>query len=149
MKDTFVDLFKTDDDLAKNGVEVPVGFNSKGKEVILIVAEAGNPKHEAVQRRYAKQLESTRRNPERHRAVLCKIVAESVLLDWKGILDEDGNERECTLESRVEALITYKKLFYAVMEAAADEGNFKAEEAVEDETPEEVEKDTKGNSKKS
>lgn len=143
MQDTFIDLFKTDDNLAENGVKVPVGYNSKGKEVIFTVAEAGNPKHEAVQRRYAKALESTRRNPDRHRAVLCKVVAESILLDWEGVLDEDGNERECTLENRIEALITYKKLFYAVMDAAADEGNFKLQP--DELSPEEVEEDTRGN----
>jgi hypothetical protein len=143
MQDTFIDLFKTDDDLAKNGVKIEVGYNSQNKPVILTVAEAGNPKHEAVQRRYAKALENTRRNPDRHRAVLCKVVAESILLDWDGVLDEDGNERECTLENRIEALITYKKLFYAVMDAAADEGNFKLQP--DELSPEEVEEDTKGN----
>jgi hypothetical protein len=143
MQDTFTDLFKTDDNLAENGVKVPVGFNSKGDEVIFTVAEAGNPKHEAVQRRYAKQLESTRRNPERHRAVLCKIVAESILLNWEGVLNENGKELKCTLENRVAALITYKKLFYAVMDAAADEGNFKLQP--DELSPEEVEEDTKGN----
>jgi hypothetical protein len=143
MQDTFIELFKTDDDLAEKGVWIPMGYNSKNKEVSMLIAEAGNPKHEAVQRRYAKQLESTRRNPERHRIVLCKIIAESILLDWKGILTKNGKERECTIENRIEALITYKKLFYAVMDAAADEGNFKLQP--DELSPEEVEEDTKGN----
>ena len=143
MQDTFTELFKTDDNLAENGIWVPMGYNSKNKEVSMLIAEAGNPKHEAVQRRYAKQLESTRRNAERHRNVLCKIVAETILLDWKGILDDNGKERKCTLEAKVEALVTYKKLFYAVMDAAGDENNFRLQP--DELSPEEVEEDTKGN----
>lgn len=140
--DTFEDLFTTDENLSVNGVWMPMGQNSKGEEFSCLIAEAGNPKHEAAQRRYAKQLENTRRSPERHRNVLCRIVAETILLDWKGRIDAEGNEVKADLKARTKALIKYKKFFYAVMEISADESHYKPEGS---EGKSEVEQDTKGN----
>lgn len=142
LTNTFEDLFTTDENLSENGVWIPMGQNAKGEDVVCLIAEAGNRKHEACQRRYAKQLENTRRNPERHRAILCKVVAESILLDWKGAIDEEGNPIESTLKNRIRMLTKYKKFFFAVMEVSGDESHYRPADG---DLASEVEEDTKGN----
>jgi len=132
MESTFDELFVSPLETAT----LYFGENKKGQELAFTVRETGSPEHEKVQRKYSKALERSRRNPTRHRAIMAKIVAESILIDWKGVLDEDGNEVPCTLEKKIEALTKYKKLFIEIIDFASEATNFQAE-TDEDMTPEE------------
>lgn len=126
---TFDSLFKSDDDKAKNGVPVEFGFNSKNEKVTLYIAEAGNPNHEKAQRKYAKALENSRKNKDLYNEIICKIVADSILLRWEGVLDEAGVVVEPTYENKFNALKQLRKLFLAVLDAASDATNFSVEDA--------------------
>ena len=116
-----------------------VGVNRNGNDAILYIAEAGNPEHEKAQRKYAKALAQSRHSNKKQRQILCKIISESILLDWKGFLDGKGNEIECTEESKNKFLNEMPALLASVMEFSTDQTNYvdddeemTADEALED-----------------
>ena len=121
---TFNDLFVSTLDTA----EMFLGVNSKDQEIICNVRETGCPEHEKAQRKYAKMLERSRNNRKRRHLIMSKIVAESLLVSWRGFLDDDGNEVPDTLENRIDALTRFKKFFFDVLEFAGDRENFQATE---------------------
>jgi hypothetical protein len=129
-KNTFDDLFKSD----KDTVELPVGYNSKEEEVFLIIAESGSKAHRVSQRKHNQALERSRNNEKRRNKVFATIVAESILLDWKGMLDEKGNPIECTVENKIAKLLEYDKLMMAVVEASTEFANFKNDAEIDEET---------------
>jgi len=136
MSSTFDELFTSPLDIAT----LYFGYNANDKELSFTVRETGSPEHEKVQRKYSKALEKSRRNQKRNRAIMAKIVAESLLVDWKGVLDDSGNEVPCTLENKINALTKYKKLFIEIIDFASEPNNFQIDddEIVDDElTPEE------------
>jgi len=136
MKSSFDLLFVSDRDVA----EIPMGFNSKEEEIIFLIREAGCKEHEKSQRKHAKELERTRKNDKLYDRVLCKIIAESILVGWKNVLDEDGEILDATYQNKFDALLKYKKLRAAVMDAATDESFFKDDEMDQEEGEVDTEK---------
>lgn len=126
--DSLEEIYKTDKDKELNGVEIEFGYNAKEEPMTLLVAAIGNEKNRACMRKYEKALESARNNKKRRSLIWAKIVAESILIDWKGILDSNKKEIKATLENKIAALIKYEKLFVDVMEAAGDTERFRPEE---------------------
>ncbi|RLD57849.1 MAG: hypothetical protein DRI97_04450 [Bacteroidetes bacterium] len=114
-----------------------MGYNSKDEEIVIYVKETGNPQHEKTQRKYGKLLEKSRKNRKRHRAIMAKIVAESIIDTWKGVLDKEGNVIEPTLENKVDALVSFKKLFFEVLDFASDSSNYQEDEDDDDDIQEE------------
>ena len=125
------ELYKTDEDKSTQGVPITVGMNSRDEQIVMIVAEAGSPLHRRIQRKYDRALESSRRSPEKRRMIMSKIVAESLLKGWSGVLDSDGNEVPYTTENGYEALMKYERLAVDIMEAAADPENFRPDDEIE------------------
>ena len=128
-------MTSTFDELFTSPLETAIlyfGTNAKEEELSFTVRETGSPEHEKVQRKYSKALERSRRNRKRNREVMAKIVAESILIDWKGVLDEDGNVVPCTMANKIAALIKYKKLFVEIIDFASEATNFQPEEDFED-----------------
>jgi hypothetical protein len=139
---TFDQLFTTNED----GVEIFMGTNSKGGDIFFTIAESGNEKHEKSQRKYAKQLETARKNPKKEHYLMAKIMAEAIVTNWRGVLDDDGNELAPDMENKIDAFNRYKKLFFAVLKEANNEENFID---IDDLSVEEINEDTEGNSGKS
>jgi peroxiredoxin family protein len=127
METTFDDIFSFDKDKAETGVPIIVGVNQKGDDVTIYVAMAGSERHEKTQRKYSKQLERARRNDKLTRKIMAKIVAQSLLIGWDGVLDKDGTAVEATTENKIKALMEHKQLYMSVLEAAMDEANFAEE----------------------
>lgn len=125
------EMYRTDEDKSVNGVPITVGINTKDDPIIMVVAEAGSPIHRKIQRKYDKALESSRRNSEKRRLVLSKIVAESLLKGWSGVLDSKGKEVPYTIENGIEAMMKYEKLSIEIMEASTDPENFRPDEEIE------------------
>ena len=141
MKGTFEKFYETDADKAVKGVPVLIGYNDDGTPVKIIVAEAGNPNHEKLQRKYAKALEKSRSNEKRRHDIMARIIAESILLGWEGVRNADGFDVAPTLENRISALVAHKKLFIEVTDAASDVRNFQEDgEAPADEAKADTEK---------
>jgi len=132
--ESFEEIYKADENKQLNGVEVEFGLNAKDEPMTMIVAEIGNPNNRKVMRKYEKALESCRNNKKKRSLIWAKIVGESILVNWKGILDKNKKEVKPTLENKVLALVKYEKLFVDVMEAAQDSERFRPDDsdAVED-----------------
>lgn len=128
MAGTFDQLFVSTLDTA----EMFLGVNTNDQEITCNIRETGCPEHEKAQRKYAKMLERSRNNRKRRHMIMAKIVAESLLVSWRGFLDDEGNEIPDTLESRTEALTQFKKFFFDVLEFAGDRENFRADEDIDD-----------------
>ena len=122
---TFDELFMSDPDKSLNGIEVPVGLNQKGDKVIFWIAEAGNENHEKVQQKYSEELELTRHNDDLYQEVILKIIAESILVSWSGVIDNKGKAIKPTVENKIESLTKYNKLYHKVMQIASDESKFR------------------------
>jgi hypothetical protein len=136
---TFDQLFSYDPKKSEDGVKEIVGVNAKGKDVVFHIAEAGSEKHEKVQRRYAKMLEKTRKTPKEHDKVIARIIAEALLVNWEGVLDDKQKPIEPTVENKTEMLVKYRRLRQKVMEVAVDEERYLPE------GDDQAEEDTEGN----
>lgn len=137
----FSKIYKDQDVLNSEGIEQVIGYNDKEQEMILIIAQAGNPIHQKAQRKYARALEKARTNKKKQNKIYARIIAESILLGWKGILDTKSKALPDSLDNRVEALADNSELMNEVLDIAMDRTNFIGEG--KDETEEEA---TEGNS---
>ena len=138
MFESIDELYKTDETLVNEGAPITIGMNAKDEPIIMYVAEAGNPKHKKAQRKYDRQLELARNNPDRRRLLMAKIVAESILVNWEGVLDSKNKEVKYTVKNGIDAILKYDKLNIEIMEAATDIENYRP-----------AEKETEGNSEAS
>jgi hypothetical protein len=125
--------------------DVFIGENHLGGEIWFEVAQMQNPEHEKMQRKFSRALERSRRNPKKQREIQIEIVARSILVGWRGLVDDDGNTVKCSVSNRIEVLTKYREVLDRTLEAASDVTNF---QDVDDEDPEEVKKDTEKNSEK-
>jgi hypothetical protein len=129
---SFDEIYKIDEDKSKNGVPVEFGFNDKEEMITLVIAEMGNEKNQKIMRKYDKALESSRHNKKRRNLIWAKIVAQSILIDWSGVLDDDGNEVEATEENKIIALVKYDRLFSDILEKAQETERFRPDDDDED-----------------
>jgi hypothetical protein len=136
----FKKIYKDQDILSSEGIEQVIGYNEKDEEMVLIVAQAGNPVHQKTQRKYARALEKARTSKKKQDKIYARIIGESILLGWRGILDTKGKPVDDKLENRIEALAN-KELMNEVLDIAMERTNFIGDG--KDETPEEA---TEGNS---
>lgn len=147
--DTLSALFESDTDKAVKGVPIVVGYNSREEEVVFWIAEAGNVNHIKAQRKYAKQLEVSRKNAKQTEKLMKRIIAESILIRWKGVLDKDGNEIEPTLENKLDALLKYRPLYLRILEESNDHDNYSLVGSEHSLSVSEATKDTEKNSEAS
>jgi uncharacterized protein (UPF0371 family) len=142
---SFEEIYAKDESKSESGVPMDIGFNKKGEPIVFIVAEMGNSKNERSMRRYEKALESARRDKTRRRMVWAKILSESILMDWSGVLDNDGNPVPATLQNKIAAFEKYEKLFTDVMEFSQNPENYRPDDK-QDDPAEESEKNLKSGS---
>lgn len=125
---TLDDLYGSDEERSTKGVDVHIGLNRKNDPIIIVVAEAGNAKHSQAMRKYERALESCRHNRKKRRLINAKIIAESLLLDWKGILDAKGKPVEANFDNKVDAMMHSSQFMGDVVDAASDRANFVADQ---------------------
>jgi len=63
--------------------------------------------------------------------IFIKVMAETILLGWEGLTDDDGNLVEYSVETAVEWLTKYKEFRKIVSATSSDIDNFRAKEEVE------------------
>jgi hypothetical protein len=143
--DAFGQIYSTDQTKSEKGIDILIGYNAKNEAIKLKVAEAGNPNHERVQRKFSRAIEKARNNKQKRTEVWAQVAAEALLLSWEGVLDKNGNTVEPTLENRIAALTANKKLMSEVLDIAMDPANY-MEDADEVPVAEETEKNSKRSS---
>ena len=120
--------FKTDPKIEEKGVWIDYGDGVKVK-----IARAGGANaafKKAVERharKYRHQLRTGLMPADKADAVLREVFADTVILDWEGVTDEDGNVLEFTRENVVKVLEDLPDFFQDLQEQASNIELFKAE----------------------
>lgn len=89
--------FATDPRAEKEGVRFEIGVNSRGETIAFQIARAGgaNIRYaksvEAKTKPYRMQIQAGTIDPEIAARLMREVFAESVVIDWEGVEDEDGN----------------------------------------------------------
>lgn len=110
--------FKTDKDKEEKGV-----WEELGDGCSVLIARHGNP---AMLKAYSKyprllrqRLENGQADDEESASILSKVVADTILLDWKG-LKEDGKEIAYSKEECVRVLTEYPDVRAMILEMAQE-----------------------------
>lgn len=119
----------TDEALETEGVWQPIGEGAEVK-----VARFGNPKSARLFQRYTRpyrrQIDNGTMDPKKQEEILARVMAESVLLDWRGFHLGD-EEVEYSTERAFEFLRDYRELRELVKDYAEDAEAYR-QESLED-----------------
>jgi hypothetical protein len=121
-----ISTFATDLDLEEDGVWIDIGDGGS-----LLVARLGNPKYREYLRKASKGLRSSIRNKsiseELSDEILLKAMSETILLDWKGIDDDNGKPIKYTKETCLKLLTDLRDFRLLVTEIASEQQSFRRE----------------------
>lgn len=111
--------FKTDTNLEVAGVDLNYGKNSKGKDMLIKVRRAGGA-NKAYQkaitnkmRPFQRQIQTGTMDNGVADQLILDVYAETVVIGWENIEDENGNELPFSVEN-------VKKVFSDLPDLAAD-----------------------------
>jgi len=126
-----VKFFKTDAKKEIDGNWVEIGEGAS-----LLIARAGNPKYsrllERLQKPHRTAIRRDRLPDDIAEKIVTKVLAETVLIGWKGVFYKD-EELEYTPENSLMLLTELKDLKELVAELGRDVSNFKEADEEEDE----------------
>ena len=97
--------FATDKNVERDGVVLSYGKNSKNKDINIRIARAGgaNIRYakllEAAIKPYRRQLQNETMDNGVAEDITMRVYAQSVVLGWEGVEDENGNDMEFTVEN--------------------------------------------------
>lgn len=77
---------------------------------------------------HRRKIENGSIDPAEHRKILCKAMAEAILLDWRKVKDGDGNEVQYSIKAAEQALLYDEAFREFVMTFSMELGNFREEE---------------------
>lgn len=121
------DLFGTDQNLEKDGIVIDYGdFSLK-----IARSGGGNVNYKrlaaAKLKPYAHQLQTGTLDDDRARDLMLEIFVDSVLLDWKGVVDEKGKAIKYTRENAIKLFKDLPDLYADITEQANKTSNFRRE----------------------
>lgn len=119
-------VYKTDEKKTESGVWVEdiglPGIDFKLKRT------SNNPQYSEMSRRllrpYRRQIANGKLDVEIQNKISNKVLAHTVIVDWKGIKDENGEDIPFTAKNAIDLLTAYPDLADDIMTAASDIGNF-------------------------
>lgn len=121
---SFLNKYKTDPDLENNGVWIDFG-----DDVHVKITRFGTTKSKEVRRRLEKPYQNFTRKggiPDSVlEEILMKQIAEAIIVDWKGVTDEEGAVLDCTYDNRLTVLKKYPDFRDDVVLAASERDTFK------------------------
>lgn len=124
-----ISKFATDLDLEENGVWVDIG---EGGEIL--VARMGNPRYQkavqSISKPHRTQIRQKTISEDLSDELLLKAMAETILLDWKGIEDDKGKVIKYTKDTAFKLLRDLRDFRNLVVELATEQAAFRREEAV-------------------
>ena len=97
--------FATDKNVERDGDVLSYGKNSKNKDINIRIARAGgaNIRYtkllEAAIKPYRRQLQNETMDNGVAEDITMRVYAQSVVLGWEGVEDENGNDMEFTVEN--------------------------------------------------
>lgn len=121
-------MYETDTDLERGGIRVDIA-----PDVYITVARAGGGNtafaktHNEVMKPFRAALDEL--PDEKIHELQARIYAKSVIRDWAGITDRDGNVLEFTEDNVVKILVDLPDLFSMLRVIAADANGYRPAEA--------------------
>ena len=125
--------FKTDQSIEKAGIILHYGSNSKGQPIEFRVARAGGANDQ-----YAKVME-LKTKPHRRQIqnetidlatlerILREVYAQTVVIGWSGVEDENGNDLPYTVENCIKLFADLPDLFKDIQEQTQKSALFRQE----------------------
>lgn len=125
--------FQTDKEMEKKGIEID--FGDAG--CFLIARAGGSNKNfikvsEAKFRPYRRQVEAGTIDREVMNKLLIEVFAQTVVLNWQGVSNEDGEEMDCTYDNIVKLFNDVPDLFQEIQNESMKYQNFKKMEVEQD-----------------
>lgn len=125
-KKTIYDKFGTDKKAEQEGIILDYG---DGMEIRIARAGGSNVKFEkSVQqkmRKYGLQAKHDLLEPEQQREIFREVLAETVVLGWKGVTDRDGNDLPYSKDNCIQLFKDLPDLFDDVLEQSRKSSLFK------------------------
>lgn len=120
--------FKTDPDKEKEGM--PVRFDDT---TVITVARAGggNKKYVKAMERVQRKLNVRQPDNSESMEILREVYADTVILSWEGVVDEDGIPMLCDKPNKIKLLHDLPELFTELRRVAESMETFKAAEIEE------------------
>lgn len=113
--------FKTDKNVETDGVWIDYGDGLRVR-----IARAGGANHryisavERLSRRYRRQVQLEVLSNEESRKLMAQVYAETVVLGWEGVTDEDGNLRPFNVANCVALFEELPDLFFDIQAHASN-----------------------------
>ena len=103
-------------------------------DVQFLVARMGNSQFQTFLQKHRKLAQVSRANSELMQEVTRKAAAHTILLDWKGIEDDEGNPLAYTPELGFEIFCKeeYSVIYQFIMQCSGEVESFRNEEETED-----------------
>lgn len=123
-----ISKFRTDRRAEEDGVWVDAGEGLQ-----LRIARWGNPRYQEAMRRLGSpllpQIKTGTISEQASEEVLCKAMAETILLEWKNLQEEDGSEIKYSREKALELLRDVRDFRALVVDLSQNVNLFRAEQA--------------------
>lgn len=120
--------FKTDEKVETAGVWLDYG---EGTEILVRRAGGSNKAYlqasERFRRKHRRQVELDILSVDAMRKHAIEIYASTIIADWKGVTDEDGNELPFTEENVRKVLTDLPDLLEDIIQSASNSALFRAE----------------------
>lgn len=125
--------FKTNKELEKDGILLEYGLNSKGQPICIRIARAGggnvqfSKRFEAKLKPFRRQVQNETLDPQLAEKLVREVYAESVVLGWENVEDEDGNELPFSVENAIKLFTDLPELFKDIQEQSGKMALFREE----------------------
>lgn len=126
------DKFSTDEGIEREGVWLDYG----GEKFLIARAGGANTKYlqrlQHLSKPYQRQIQMSVFSEEQGREIAAQAFAETVVLDWDGVMDREGNVMLFSKERCKQFLVDLPEIFADIREFASDFTNFRTEEKIEE-----------------
>ncbi len=125
--------FKTDENIERDGILLEYGENSKGKPIAIRIARAGGANSqyqklmEARVKPYRRQIQNETIERALVERLLRQVYAETIVLGWENVEDENGKELAFTVENCVKLFEDLPDLFQDIQEQSQRAALFRQE----------------------
>lgn len=125
--------FKTDKNLENEGVYLDYGMNSQDKPIRIRIARAGGANqafaraYEQKTKPYRRQIQTDTLDPKVAERIILEVYAETVVLGWEGVEDENGDELPFNRDNCVKLFTDLPDLFADLQKTSQNIAVFRAE----------------------
>lgn len=133
MSNSIYDMYETDDDNEIEGIIL-----NYGEGIRIKIARAGGANvafakaFEKATRPYRKRMDMGTLDESVANELLVQVFAQTVVKDWEGVTDREGNELKFNVENCVKVFMDLPDLFADVKEASMSVANYRYEEIEDD-----------------